>query len=365
MFTLGVSGDIAIFTEHNPVEFEAGVHYLVNSITGAEIEPVFELEEESPAKWDLAIGGSIIVLLVTLVGVITFTPCIQALCKSVDPNTNTVVLSAFAAGALISTAFFLILFEPSHMLEPLYENEADAIAVWGTSILCGFMLSPVFEAIFSLLGLQLGHDHAAVSKEPAPIEMQSPGTGSRVAADPAPASATDKDSHWNQQRCRLFVAIMVGDFMHNFVDGVFIAVGFTLCDSTAGWTIVAATVGHEIVQELADFQLLIGDMIGLSKPKALACNFATGTSVVIGAIVGCSVGFSDKAAAIILCMGGGVYLQIAATEAMPRFLSKATTNKNKWLGILPLLSLLLQSVSFSWIMSTAKASMHTEQNLPD
>jgi len=122
--------------------------------------------------------------------------------------------------------------------------------------------------------------------------------------------------------------------VHNFVDGIFIAVGFLGCGKVIGWTIAGATVGHELVQEIADFQLLTGDQVALPAGKALLINFLCGTSVVIGAIVGHSVEFNDKAASVMLCVAGGVYMNIACTEAMPRALASADTLARKWLGVL-------------------------------
>ena len=49
----------------------------------------------------------------------------------------------------------------------------------------------------------------------------------------------------------------MGDFLHNFVDGIFIANAFLDCSQSKGWSIAAATIAHEIAQETSDFFLLI------------------------------------------------------------------------------------------------------------
>ena len=57
--------------------------------------------------------------------------------------------------------------------------------------------------------------------------------------------------------------LIIGDFVHNFADGVTIGAAFLGCSSTIGWTVTASTVLHEVPQELADFMALING--GMSK----------------------------------------------------------------------------------------------------
>lgn len=47
---------------------------------------------------------------------------------------------------------------------------------------------------------------------------------------------------------RVIGGILVGDFMHNFVDGVFIASAFKSCGTSFGWSLTAATIAHELTQ---------------------------------------------------------------------------------------------------------------------
>ena len=45
-------------------------------------------------------------------------------------------------------------------------------------------------------------------------------------------------------------AICLGDFFHNFTDGVMIGTAFKLCSPAMAWGMVAASVGHEVAQEV-------------------------------------------------------------------------------------------------------------------
>ena len=345
-FELELAGfaDVAVFAEHFPTEFESGVHYLINIETGEEIEPVHELgAPETAQAWGLAISTAFLVNLMTFAGVVLIVPGFKSCRERMDANTWIVLLNSFAAGALLGTTFFLILWEPVHLLTPEYENEAQAIAVWGVSILFGFLLSTLFETISASIGLTCGHSHDLQTKPEVDIEMQPPAPSSSLQAGGNNTKDQSaqlhhkkgpvRDDQWNKTRSRMLFAIILGDFAHNFVDGVFIAVGFSACDPALGWTIVAATIGHELVQEIADFQLLTGDAIGLPTCKAFIINFIAGTSVIFGAIFGMAVELSDEATSIMLCIGGGVYMQIAATEAMPRMLAAADTPTRKWAGL--------------------------------
>lgn len=51
--------------------------------------------------------------------------------------------------------------------------------------------------------------------------------------------------------------VIIGDFVHNFADGVTIGAAFLGCSSTIGWTVTASAVLHEVPHELADFMTLI------------------------------------------------------------------------------------------------------------
>ena len=44
-------------------------------------------------------------------------------------------------------------------------------------------------------------------------------------------------------------AIFLSDFLHNFVDGIFIANAFLDCQQSKGWTVASSTVAHELAQE--------------------------------------------------------------------------------------------------------------------
>ena len=109
--------------------------------------------------------------------------------------------------------------------------------------------------------------------------------------------------------------ILMGDFVHNFIDGVLIAGAFMLGNATGIITTVSVAV-HEIPQELGDFSVLIHS--GFSKVRALYLNFVSALSAVIGGVIGFFVFNSVNRVvpyAVLIAAGGFIY--VALSDIMP------------------------------------------------
>jgi len=77
--------------------------------------------------------------------------------------------------------------------------------------------------------------------------------------------------------------IVVGDTVHNFVDGVLIAAAF-LQSVELGAITAIAIIAHEIPQEVGDFLILLHS--GYSRARALAMNLLSSTATVVGGVIG-------------------------------------------------------------------------------
>jgi zinc and cadmium transporter len=77
--------------------------------------------------------------------------------------------------------------------------------------------------------------------------------------------------------------IVVGDTVHNFVDGLLIAAAF-LQSTELGVIAAAAIIAHEIPQEVGDFLILLHS--GYSRARALAMNLLSSCATVVGGVVG-------------------------------------------------------------------------------
>jgi zinc and cadmium transporter len=77
--------------------------------------------------------------------------------------------------------------------------------------------------------------------------------------------------------------VLVGDALHNVLDGVLIAAAF-LTDVHLGIVTAIAIMAHEIPQEVGNFAVLLHS--GVSRRRALALNLLTSLTAVIGGVVG-------------------------------------------------------------------------------
>lgn len=93
-----------------------------------------------------------------------------------------------------------------------------------------------------------------------------------------------RHSHETHQPSRRPVGplILIGDAMHNFVDGVMIAATF-LASTSLGISTALAVIAHEIPQEVGDFAILLES--GYSRRKALLLNSLSAAATLPGALV--------------------------------------------------------------------------------
>jgi len=118
--------------------------------------------------------------------------------------------------------------------------------------------------------------------------------------------------------------IIVGDFFHNFFDGVMISLAFSLCSATYGWTVLGAIIAHEAPQEVADFMILLS--AGMTVPQAALFNFLSALSALLGVIVTMSAvqdrdDINYAALGYLLVINSGIFTYIGAAEMVPQFLS--------------------------------------------
>ena len=85
----------------------------------------------------------------------------------------------------------------------------------------------------------------------------------------------------DQGRSGLF--IIVGDTIHNFVDGLLIAAAF-LQSTELGIIAAVAIIAHEIPQEVGDFLILLHS--GYTRARALAMNLLSSVATVVGGLIG-------------------------------------------------------------------------------
>ena len=82
---------------------------------------------------------------------------------------------------------------------------------------------------------------------------------------------------------RTGLLIIVGDTVHNFVDGLLIAAAF-LQSTEVGIIAAVAIIAHEIPQEVGDFLILLHS--GYSRARALAMNLLSSLATIVGGLIG-------------------------------------------------------------------------------
>jgi len=118
---------------------------------------------------------------------------------------------------------------------------------------------------------------------------------------------------------------LVGDGLHNFIDGMIIA-GSYLVSVPAGIATTIAVLLHEIPQEIGDFGVLLHG--GFSKGKALLMNFASALTAVLGAVVTLLLaGTVESITSIIVPIAIGGFLYIAGSDLIPELHKETAMGK--------------------------------------
>jgi len=109
--------------------------------------------------------------------------------------------------------------------------------------------------------------------------------------------------------------IMIGDGMHNLVDGVLIGAAF-LTDIHVGIVTSIAVAAHEIPQELGDFSILLHS--GYSRIKALLINIAASLGTVIGGVAAYyGLQEAQQLVPYVLAVAAASFIYIAVADLIP------------------------------------------------
>lgn len=133
--------------------------------------------------------------------------------------------------------------------------------------------------------------------------------------------------HCHERECEVHsysYMILIGDGIHNFIDGLVIAAAF-LTNFQLGLVSSILIIGHEIPQEIGDFGVLLHG--GMAKIKALTYNFISQITAVIGGIVGFLIpGEGFKTLMLPIAAGGFIY--IAASDLIPELHKEPKLSKS-------------------------------------
>lgn len=131
--------------------------------------------------------------------------------------------------------------------------------------------------------------------------------------------------------------IVVGDTLHNALDGVAIAAAF-LISVPVGIVTTVAVAAHEIPQEIGDFGLLLSK--GMARAKVLLVNALSAVATTVMAVLTFWLGSEDKLPiGLLLGLSAGFLLYIALSDIIPS-LHEHASKKQKLFDWQPLMLLL-------------------------
>ncbi|MCK9606952.1 MAG: ZIP family metal transporter [Methylomonas sp.] len=196
---------------------------------------------------------------------------------------------SFAIGALLTGAFCGLI---PHAFE---EVAAEDMQMLSATILIGILLFFVLEKL-----LVWRHCHSNACE--------------------AHGEDSHDDHHGHRQqndqgRRVAGMFIILGDGIHNFVDGVLIGAAF-LTDPQLGIVTSLAVTAHEIPQEVGDFAILLHS--GYTRGKALFYNLLASLTTVIGGVLAYfSLGNLDHILPYFLTLAASSFIYIAVADLIP------------------------------------------------
>ncbi len=155
----------------------------------------------------------------------------------------------------------------------------------------------------------------------------------------------EKVFHWrhcHKRKCKVHTFAymnLLGDFVHNFIDGLIIAAGFAV-DVQFGIVTTLAIALHEIPQEIGDFGVLVYG--GYDKVKALMLNFFVALTVILGGIVGYFLISSIEIfVTFLLPFAAGGFIYIAASDLIPEIRKETDLKKSLFIFLVFLIGIAL------------------------
>ena len=209
------------------------------------------------------------------------------------------LLVSYAIGALLGAVFLEILPHALSLGQP--------VELILSTVLGGILVFFVLEKMV-LWRHSHGHEEHGVAHPSAPGSSSAP---------PVHAAHThaSQDTPYAESSSRTGSMIVIGDSVHNFVDGIIISAAFTT-DVRLGTITALAIIAHEIPQETGDFLVLLHG--GLTRRRALALNLVSSIAMVLGGLFGClALRQIQSAVPFLLAMAAASMIYVAVADLIP------------------------------------------------
>ncbi len=190
----------------------------------------------------------------------------------------------FGAGALLAAAFLNVLPEAAEG-----SNIHEAV----TYALSGFLIFFILERLLGWFHHHESHHHDKIH------------------------GAKNSTHQW---------LVIIGDTLHNAIDGVAIGAAF-LVNPAAGMGTAIAVAAHEIPQEIGDFGILLGK--GMRPNRVVLVNVLSALATVTTATAVFAMGkTADINPAPLLAVAAGFFIYIAASDIIPDIHEKTRREGN-------------------------------------
>jgi zinc and cadmium transporter len=230
---------------------------------------------------------------------------------------------SLAAGALLATAFM-------HLLPEAFEAQAGAKALFGT-LLAGLIF------FFLLDKAELWHHGHEHHQTPETVVLPFSPLISHNAVDCTDHAAPSHNRHHGHSHIPQpgSWALLTGDSVHCFGDGVLIASAF-MADTRLGWVAALAVLAHEIPHHMGD--LVVLNQSSSNKRTALVKVSLAGAVTAIGGLAGYwLVNQLQDYLPYFLVMVSSSFIYVALADLIPqlqkRLSFKQTAAQILWLGI--------------------------------
>jgi len=116
---------------------------------------------------------------------------------------------------------------------------------------------------------------------------------------------------------------LIGDAIHNLIDGMTIAASF-LISIAVGLTTTVAVIFHELPQEIGDYGVLVYG--GFTRFKALLFNFLSALTAIVGTLI--SNYFLEDSVGLLMSLTAGGFIYLAAAELIPEIQKEENIGKS-------------------------------------
>lgn len=157
--------------------------------------------------------------------------------------------------------------------------------------------------------------------------------------------ADEEDDHCETTKVTAAM-LLIGDSVHNFVDGVVIASAFFV-NPLAGWVTTFGIAMHEAPQEIAEYGVLRN--AGFSRGVAALYNFASATTAIVGAVLAIALAtMFDSGLWVLTGVAAGNLLYVAMSDLIPGVhATERTTGRFVFAFVATLIGLLLMGALLS------------------